>query len=93
MIRPLTLLLLLAGVPAQAATNAAYDTSIPAPMVTDLQPPAAPAGNSTASLSPQLYSNPTQYMGQGYLPHSTIQDQQERHQRPVLGLALSVPLE
>lgn len=97
----LTIFLLAATPGLAAATPVAFNTSQPPPAVftpapvpdPDAQAPLNPAGKATAQVSPMLYNNPTQFMGMAYLPHSTVQDQQEQRLKPAPGISLSVPLQ
>ncbi len=51
-------------------------------------------GQSGAALKPGLYRpNGTQVQGEGFIPYSTVQGEQQRHYHPAPSLNLSVPLE
>ncbi len=64
----------------------------PAPLPNrDLSGPTRRASNEP-NLSPTLFSNKTQYRGDGFSPGSTAQADQERRARPGAGFSLHMPL-
>ena len=50
-------------------------------------------GPAQVELTPNLFHPQQTFWGDGYTPHSTVEDQQNGKLRPMPGLNLSVPLE
>lgn len=65
----------------------------PAP-VPNLEAAAPGTANPTRSeLMPTLFASKQQFRGDGFISHSTSQDEQEKNFHPVGGLTLKMPLE
>lgn len=79
---------------ASGAATAGPDGFTPAPMpdVDRDAPSSQQAGADSARLSPQLFHNPKEYHGEGYVFGSTVQEQQERKTGPNPGINLIMPL-
>lgn len=66
----------------------------PAPMPdSDYRGPQADAAQPETHISPALFNTATQYRGDGFSPHSTAQDAQEKNFKPGAGFNLKVPLQ
>jgi len=59
----------------------------------DLSAPAQAERNSGPELSPDLFNQRAYNSGQGYIPGSTIERQQQQRQLPVPGFNLKMPLQ
>ena len=59
----------------------------------DISAPIPRAEPGQASLAPSLFAPRNGYHGEGYVPGSTVQTQQEKRLRPAPGINLSVPLQ
>lgn len=66
----------------------------PAPLPNrDLNAPRATRTSNEPSLSPTLFTNHTQYRGDGFSPGSTPQGEQEHRLHPAAGFSLHMPLQ
>ena len=74
-----------------AATPDGY-TAAPTPNQ-DVVPPTPPKASSEASLSPGFFTRKDQTRGDGYLPSSSIQAEQQSRAKPGAGINLSLPLQ
>jgi hypothetical protein len=66
----------------------------PAPVPNpDLFPPRGQAAQSGAQLTPGLFLPKDRFAGDGYIPGTTVQSEQERRLKPGAGFNLSLPLD
>jgi hypothetical protein len=84
------------GIPAPSPATPPADPGFePAPVPNlDVTVPRDRATNDNqATLRPNLFTNKTQWQGDGYVGNSTAQIQQEGKMRPGAGFSLSVPVQ
>jgi hypothetical protein len=59
----------------------------------DVSAPRAPTASQGASISPGFYQGKDYNIGEGYMPGSTVQGDQEHKAKPMPSLNLKVPLQ
>jgi hypothetical protein len=82
--------------PPAPATPSPWSAYTPAPVPNaDLDDPDhRPSGPAHAELAPGIYHpHASTFQGDGFIPNSTVQGEQQRHYHPAPALNLSVPLE
>lgn len=77
--------------PATSAQSPARFEPAPVPNLEAAAP--THVAQQQSELVPTLFPSKPQYRGDGFISHSTSQDEQEKNYHPIGGLALKMPLE